>query len=748
MASNDIVYPYRDADSHLVYEVVRKANPKNFLQRHSCPGKRGGLVWNLGGDPEKCTCPKIKPLLYRFPELIAADPTAKVFIVEGEKDVDRLRSLGFVATCNSGGAGKWEPRYREHVNDRPVVIIADNDEPGLKHALSIAQSTHDEARSVQVLYLPDINEGGDVSDWLDEVGTVEGLKRLAAEADEWIPEDEEPEKPVINITGSRMWEIADASIGALIKTSGDKPEVYQRGDKLVRLRTGTGMSAQALDAISLRGILDRRIDYVKLANGNEIPARPPGDVIADILSLPNPGFPWLQGFHSAPVFLQDGRLLNRNGYDPESGLYMTLFGLEGIRSDMPLEEARYILLEDLLGDFPFPDPGSKAHILALLLQGFSRAMIYGPTPLYLIDAPARGNGKGLAMEVISIVTLGHTPDVMVLPREEDELEKRITATLVEGRPLIVMDNVTVLESSTLAAVLTTTNWLGRWLGKSEMVQAPNTATWVSTGNNVGVSDEMGRRILPIRLDSGEERPESRVGFRHPQLAQWSFANRERLVSACISIIMAWVNAGMPRYTGKGTLGRFESYVEVMGGILEVAGVEGFLGNRETLYAVADSDTVELKSLCEAWWAVHGERPITAKSLLQVAKDSNLCLRIWAGKSDISAQQRWGNELRRLRDKVYGGYRIRHAGEASGTGSHQYRLEQKREGGTEQTTETTETPSSEPVNASAMHVISTENQVMPSANQVDNIGMEPVVSGVSGVSHPPSENAPERDIRRV
>ena len=129
MASNDIVYPYRDADSHLVYEVVRKANPKNFLQRHSCPGKRGGLVWNLGGDPEKCTCPKIKPLLYRFPELIAADPTAKVFIVEGEKDVDRLRSLGFVATCNSGGAGKWEPRYREHVNDRPVVIIADNDEP-------------------------------------------------------------------------------------------------------------------------------------------------------------------------------------------------------------------------------------------------------------------------------------------------------------------------------------------------------------------------------------------------------------------------------------------------------------------------------------------------------------------------------------------------------------------------------------------------------------------------------------------
>ena len=188
MASNDIVYPYRDADNHLVYEVVRKANPKNFLQRHSCPGKQGGLVWNLGGDPEKCTCPKIKPLLYRFPQLIAADPTAKVFIVEGEKDVDRLRSLGFVATCNSGGAGKWEPIYREHVNDRRVVIISDNDEPGRKHALSVAQSTHDEARSVQVLYLPDINEGGDVSDWLDGVGTVEDLIQLASITEEWVPE--------------------------------------------------------------------------------------------------------------------------------------------------------------------------------------------------------------------------------------------------------------------------------------------------------------------------------------------------------------------------------------------------------------------------------------------------------------------------------------------------------------------------------------------------------------------------------
>jgi putative DNA primase/helicase len=94
-ASVKCEYEYRDENGRVSYVVERRPF-KKFRQRR--PDGAGGWVWNLKG---------IVPLPYRLPELIAADPIDRVFIVEGEKDVDTLWSRGFVATCNSGGAGKW-----------------------------------------------------------------------------------------------------------------------------------------------------------------------------------------------------------------------------------------------------------------------------------------------------------------------------------------------------------------------------------------------------------------------------------------------------------------------------------------------------------------------------------------------------------------------------------------------------------------------------------------------------------------
>ena len=112
------------------------------LQRHPCPDQGGDWVWNLGGDADRCSCPKISRTLYRLPEVLAADPSATVYIVEGEKDVDRLWDLGLVATCNSGGAGQWESRYAEWLTGLTVVILPDNDDLGSRHAEQVAQSLH------------------------------------------------------------------------------------------------------------------------------------------------------------------------------------------------------------------------------------------------------------------------------------------------------------------------------------------------------------------------------------------------------------------------------------------------------------------------------------------------------------------------------------------------------------------------------------------------------------------------------
>jgi hypothetical protein len=165
-------YDYCDEAGCLRFQVVR-FEPKDFKQRR--PGGNGGWIWDLRS---------VVRLLYRLPELGNADPSATVYIPEGEKDVDALRALGLVATCNPMGAGKWQEGFSGPLRNRHVVILPDNDDKGREHARRVAQSLSGVAASVKVLELPGLADAGDVSDWLDAGGTAEELQRLAAEAAE------------------------------------------------------------------------------------------------------------------------------------------------------------------------------------------------------------------------------------------------------------------------------------------------------------------------------------------------------------------------------------------------------------------------------------------------------------------------------------------------------------------------------------------------------------------------------------
>jgi hypothetical protein len=387
------------------------------------------------------------------------------------------------------------------------------------------------------------------------------------------------------------------------------------------------------------------------------------------------------------VVLPDGRLLAEEGYDPENGLLLRLGGLDGIRTDMSIQEAHMWLFDELLGDFPFVDEASRAHTLALILQPFVRPLIKGPTPLSLIDAPTRGTGKGLLADITCLIATGQKADVMTLVQGNgEEPEKRITALLLAGAQWVLIDNATSLVSAPLAAVLTTTRWRGRRLGKSEMVDVPNDATWVATGNNVELSDEMARRTIPIRLDPGVERPEERADFNHPELLKWASEHRARLVSACLSLVRAWLDTGQPE--GQTTLGSYESWARVMGGVLGVSGVPGFLSGRERLYTEADRETADWRALCEVWWSTYAIHSVTAKDVFEVAKVHGLLLSLWGGRKDLAAQQRFGHALASMCDRVFGSFRVRSAGRDSRTGNAAYRLESIRDGN--KTPETPET----------------------------------------------------------
>ena len=157
------VYDYRDAEGHLWGQVCRTAS-KDFPVRR--PDGNGGWVWNWQG---------VTRTLYRFPELLAADPSDWVFVTEGEKDANNLARAGLVATTNPLGAGKWRNEYSEALNGRKVAVIPDNDDAGRRHADNVAHLLTGKAADVRIVRLPLQEIGADVSDWLERGGTKEAL---------------------------------------------------------------------------------------------------------------------------------------------------------------------------------------------------------------------------------------------------------------------------------------------------------------------------------------------------------------------------------------------------------------------------------------------------------------------------------------------------------------------------------------------------------------------------------------------
>jgi hypothetical protein len=135
------VYRYCDEDDELAYEVVR-FDPKEFRQRRPDPEHKGRHTWNLHG---------VEPIPYNLPEVAElvehGDEESVLWIVEGEKDVHALQdAYSAIATCNSGGAGRWTDGHSKYLIGfkGQIIIVADDDDkptkPGQKHALEVYES--------------------------------------------------------------------------------------------------------------------------------------------------------------------------------------------------------------------------------------------------------------------------------------------------------------------------------------------------------------------------------------------------------------------------------------------------------------------------------------------------------------------------------------------------------------------------------------------------------------------------------
>jgi putative DNA primase/helicase len=159
-------YNYTDERDAVLYQVVR-TDPKGFFQRY--PDGRGGWVYRK--HPRQ--------VLYRLASVLKA---RIVFVCEGEKDVDRLRDEGFMATTNAGGANApWLSQYTEALRGLEVILIPDNDPPGRRRVVAIAKALLGHAARIRILELPACK---DVSEWFDQGHSEVEFIQLASDSEE------------------------------------------------------------------------------------------------------------------------------------------------------------------------------------------------------------------------------------------------------------------------------------------------------------------------------------------------------------------------------------------------------------------------------------------------------------------------------------------------------------------------------------------------------------------------------------
>ena len=446
----------------------------------------------------------------------------------------------------------------------------------------------------------------------------------------------------------------------------DKPFLFQKGGALVRI-AGTGAQGriEALGDTAMYGILARSANWLRVTEEAVLAAPPSRDTARDMMVNPDPALPPLESVVRTPTFGKDAALIIAAGYHRADALWM--FSDESL--DIPevpiipsreqIAHARGLLVDELLGDFPFVCDSDRAHAVAAILLPFLQRIIGDLAPIHLIEAPTQGSGKGLLASLISIVSTGSASEGRTVPESEDEVRKMITAELITGRPIILLDNLSEkrkLDSAALASVVTLSWWTDRLLGESTMLHLRNNALWLMTGNNPRLSGEMSRRCIRLRIDPRIDMPWLRAGFKHPLITEWARENRSALVHAALTLVQAWIAAGKPLHATR--LGSFESWSGIMGGVLEVAGIPGFLCNLNELYEAADTDGQMWREFTGTWWEAYREEPKKVGELNQFCEERDLMFSVRGDGSARSQQTRLGKALAAKRDRVFNGLTVK------------------------------------------------------------------------------------------
>ena len=497
-------------------------------------------------------------------------------------------------------------------------------------------------------------------------------------------------RPVIDVNDDRL--VVLNSLVDALRTGRDGEHIYSFGGQLSHIiqdpdRDSKAVIAEILDDRGLLNHLSRSAQMVSTTQRGVSAAWPETKTLSALYGRHADFLP-LRGIAPSPLVRADHSIATVDGYDEASQMLLDLGDLEMEIPEAPttdeVSDAVALLMDGWLGDFPFANDTDKANMLALILS-YPLRELCTLVPLAVISAKSMGTGKSKLVSLVVRLFTGDDPEMDSLPSTEEETRKQITTLLQKALAFLVFDESPEIGGKSINRLLTALKWSDRLLGGNQRASLPNRAVKVATGNNVEVFGDTIRRYYPIELFFDGEDPHDRpeTDFRHSDIESWTDEHRSELLTAVFTLIRAWQVAGRPKRAT--SFGSFERWEAVVGGVIEHAGVLGFLGNLSEHRKSADFEAGLWAAHCD-WLATKfptgqftTSKVVAAMTdrknhLVVVRMDVDLPPGIDTSPNDPSYAAKLGKMYHSRQDGWFGGFRITKAPEKAGGNQTKWLIE--------------------------------------------------------------------------
>lgn len=663
------IYKYKNENGEIIGYVVRyesKTGEKEVIPYF----KKEEDHWKTGYKY------KDNRPLYNLDKIATTPEEETIYIVEGEKCCDALEALDITATTSPGGSNAPSKADWSPISGHNIVIWPDNDRAGATYAANIIRQIHRSSDSKPNINIIDVKnlgipEKGDVIDWLEQGNREKDILSLPLSNAQKIED-----VGVIEYNPAEPYKAVDQAEQFLLART--PYVIFQRHSTIVRIfKSDRDVHLQQVTPPFYLDLLNRTMTFVQENSKKEFKSiDPPGKIAQRYLSrVGHWKLHCLTGLIHAPTLRPDGTILEREGYDEETGIYYDAAGtcFSPLDKNPTKDDAIRALkmLSTVFQDFPFVSNADESVIYAAILTGLIRLNL-SRAPLFAINAPIAGSGKTLIANLISIITTGRIAAPCPIGGDREEERKSLFSKLLQGRPVLLIDNIEKpIKSDILANILTAPGkYSDRILGHSEIVEVPTQVTFLATGNNLVFQGDMTRRVLMCTIDPKCERPDAREGFKFKNIEKHVHRHRDQFVKAGLTILKAYIVAEKPKQD-LAPYGSFEEWSDLVRSALTWIDCEDPNQTRERIEA-EDTDKLNLGRILKLWKILYdvGER-IKAFEIIDDCNDAiekkrtgskkyemaQLLLEVTRSRSKQLSARAIGNYLRSNKGKIIDGYKI-------------------------------------------------------------------------------------------